>query len=123
MEIFVLWVLFSVAVGAWARAWNRSFVGYLAFSMLLSPAIGAIAIMIDGPKKDTDGRPKKGYDIYAPKPGTAKGTAKVLQGRGDGERLTYCPHCEHRQTVTFEDARAEKMTCKKCWKTFPIYVP
>ena len=47
------------------------------------------------------------------------------QPRADDEIArvdVICPHCEWRQQVTFKDAQREKVTCQKCWKTFPIYV-
>ena len=62
-------------------------------------------------------------DISTRKPEVPKGAARVLLGKSTDERVTRCPHCKQRQPVSFEDARREKVTCQKCWKTFPIYVP
>jgi len=51
--IFVVWVLFCVLVGKCAERWNRSFVKYLLLSILFSPLIMGIILLIMG--KDIGG--------------------------------------------------------------------
>jgi uncharacterized membrane protein YcjF (UPF0283 family) len=52
MELFILWVLFALAVGAWARAWNRDFFSYMLVSALVSPVFGAIVLLLKGADED-----------------------------------------------------------------------
>lgn len=48
MEVFLFWILLSVAVGFWASQWNRSFVMWLLIAGVLSPVIGAIILLLNG---------------------------------------------------------------------------
>lgn len=46
--LVLVWLLGAVLVGAFARSKDRSFLGYAALAMLLSPIIGLIAVLILG---------------------------------------------------------------------------
>lgn len=46
--MIALWILFSVGVGAIAANNGRSFLGWTALSLLLSPIIGLIAVLVMG---------------------------------------------------------------------------
>lgn len=46
--IGIIWVAAAFGVGAWASAWNRSFGGYTILSLILTPAIGVIILLVGG---------------------------------------------------------------------------
>lgn len=46
--LILIWLLGAVVVGAFARSKDRSFVGYTALAMLLSPIVGFIAVLVLG---------------------------------------------------------------------------
>jgi len=45
------WLLLSCAVGVWASIWNHSFVLYFIISIIISPVVGAIIVLIIGKRK------------------------------------------------------------------------
>jgi len=47
-HIFLFWVSLSFLIGLWAERYGRSFWGFLALSLILSPLIGAIAVLTYG---------------------------------------------------------------------------
>lgn len=48
VEYVVGWVLLCVAVGAWARGWDRDFSYWTVAAVVVSPAIAAIVLLIKG---------------------------------------------------------------------------
>ena len=46
--MILLWILMSVGVGAIAANNGRNFLGWTALSLLLSPIIGLIAVLVMG---------------------------------------------------------------------------
>lgn len=46
MELFLGWVLFSIAVGIAANSRSRSFFGWTLISLFLSPLIGLILVLV-----------------------------------------------------------------------------
>jgi len=46
--MIALWILMSVGIGAIAANNGRSFLGWTALSLLLSPIVGLIAVLIAG---------------------------------------------------------------------------
>jgi hypothetical protein len=46
MEIFIIWLAFSIFAGMVASNKNRSFLGYFMLSIVLSPLIGFVAALI-----------------------------------------------------------------------------
>mgnify|MGYP001214909758 FL=1 len=46
--MIALWILMSVGIGAIAANNGRSFLGWTALSLLLSPIIGLIAVLVMG---------------------------------------------------------------------------
>jgi len=46
--MIALWILMSVGIGAIAANNGRSFLGWTALSLLLSPIIGLIAVLVAG---------------------------------------------------------------------------
>ena len=51
MEIFIIWLAFSIFAGMVASNKNRSFFGYFMLSVVLSPLIGFVAALIATDKK------------------------------------------------------------------------
>jgi Zn finger protein HypA/HybF involved in hydrogenase expression len=50
MPFILLWILFSVAIGAWAKAYSRSFFLWWFFSCVMTPIVGAIFLLVMGPE-------------------------------------------------------------------------
>ena len=48
MAIVAIWILLCVGVGAWANSWSRNFAGWAILSVLVSPPLGAAALLIAG---------------------------------------------------------------------------
>ena len=46
--MIVLWILTSVGIGAIAANNGRNFLGWTALSLLLSPIIGLVAVLVAG---------------------------------------------------------------------------
>ena len=46
--MIALWILMSVGIGAIAANNGRSFLGWTALSLLLSPIVGLIAVLVAG---------------------------------------------------------------------------
>jgi tetrahydromethanopterin S-methyltransferase subunit C len=46
--MIALWILMSVGIGAIAANNGRSFLGWTALSLLLSPIVGLIAVLVMG---------------------------------------------------------------------------
>lgn len=65
MLTILLWILFAVAVGAWAQSWNRSFGGYLLVSLIVSPILGAIILLCCGKNDEAEKaeESKKAMDV------------------------------------------------------------
>ena len=49
--MILLWILMSVGIGAIAANNGRSFFGWTALSLLLSPIVGLIAVLVMGKPK------------------------------------------------------------------------
>lgn len=49
---FIIWVVLAILCGVLASKKNRSFLGYFLLSIVLSPLIGFIAILVMGDKKE-----------------------------------------------------------------------
>jgi RNA polymerase subunit RPABC4/transcription elongation factor Spt4 len=50
---FIVWVLFCILIGKCADRWNRSFVKYLLLSLIFSPLILGIILLIMGKNNET----------------------------------------------------------------------
>ncbi len=53
MVIFIFWIFFSVLIAVWAKKWNQYPVWFFLGSLILSPVIAAIILLISG-----NGNPK-----------------------------------------------------------------
>jgi hypothetical protein len=58
MELIIGWAFFAAVVGFMASTWNRSGFGYFLLSLILSPLIGLIFLLLagrreEGPTPDT----------------------------------------------------------------------
>ncbi|KAB0586186.1 hypothetical protein [Comamonas kerstersii] len=89
MEIFLLWLLLSVAVGVWASKRGRSFWGWMLFSLLLSPLVGFVFVAIAG------------------KAGDAAWPRDELGQPITPETHVHCPDCR-------ELVRKDARKCKHC---------
>jgi hypothetical protein len=49
--LFGMWAILSVLIGIWAMDYGRNWGTWLVISLLLSPLIGGIALMIVGKKR------------------------------------------------------------------------
>ena len=54
MEVFLVWLLFVVAIGSWASSRGRSFLGWVFIAIIFTPILAAIGLLIlprreDGP--------------------------------------------------------------------------
>lgn len=45
------WLLLSSAIGVWASMWNHSFILFFVISIIISPVVGAIIVLIIGRRK------------------------------------------------------------------------
>jgi hypothetical protein len=52
MTAVIVWIVFSALVGLYADSKNRSGIGYVFLSLLLSPLIGFFVVAIAGEKKN-----------------------------------------------------------------------
>ncbi len=77
MELFILWLLLAVAVGVLASNRGRNGFGWFLFSMLLSPLLGVIFLLVSKDLKKDDG-------VRVPCPACSE---KVLI------TASICPHC------------------------------
>jgi hypothetical protein len=48
MEFFVFWIVIAFIVAWWAKSWGRSYGNYLVCSLLLSPLIASLVLLIKG---------------------------------------------------------------------------
>lgn len=88
MEIFILWTLLSLVVGAFSRAKGHSFIAGFFFSMLLSPLIAGLIVAVRAPN-----------------------TAKVEERSISGGEMRKCPACA-------ELVKAEATKCRFCGEVF-----
>lgn len=51
MGMFFFWLLFCAVAGALARSMNRSFLGWFMFSLVLSPLLGGVVLLVLGKAK------------------------------------------------------------------------
>ena len=89
MEIFIVWLFFSIIAGIIAGNKGRSGFGFFLLAALLSPLIGIIAALIASENKD------------------AVESKKINSGENK-----KCPFCA-------ELVKAEAKICKHCGKEFP----
>ena len=80
MEIFLLWLFFAFLVAFWASSMRRSFAGFLFLSIILSPIIGAIALMATG----------------------ASGKTCPFCIKKIDEKASICPNCQKNQEISEE---------------------
>jgi predicted hydrocarbon binding protein len=92
MEIliwFFVWLLLSIPIAMWATAWGRSGGGYFVISVLLTPFIAAIILIVAGKKGEVEEKQKEQEGI-----------------------LKKCPECA-------EMVKSEAKICRFCRYEFP----
>lgn len=48
MDVLVVWLVLALAVGVWAARWGRSGTGWTLLSVVLSPLLAGIALLVVG---------------------------------------------------------------------------
>jgi hypothetical protein len=66
MEIFVFWFLFSIAVAVLASNRGRSGFLWFIFSILLSPLLGVIFVLVMENLKDIEDKPNPNTHVRCP---------------------------------------------------------
>lgn len=51
MEIIFIWIVLAIILGMWADAWGRHGGGYALLSLVFSPIIATIVLLISGNKR------------------------------------------------------------------------
>lgn len=98
MGIFLLWLILAFVVGAVASSNGRSFVGYLLLSLLLSPLIGLIVLLISSINSPAHKQvAQQSQSEPEPLRYTYASTLKSVTCRNCGKEFTEdyssCPHC------------------------------
>ena len=96
--IIITWLIFCVVVGAVAQSIGRSFGGYFAISLCLSPLIGFIILAIKGKASEEEMLREKRHIFYCP----ACGSTYSSQGK----QIEHCDKCGDvlmETTVLFSD--------------------
>lgn len=66
MEFVIFWVVFSVAVWALASRRGRSGLGWFLLSLLISPLLAIVLLLILRDLKDQEGRPNPNTHVKCP---------------------------------------------------------
>ena len=98
MGIFLLWLVFAIVVGAVAKNNGRSFGGYFVLSLLLSPIIGLIILLIASVNNPAHKRVQQeseneGQPLRYTYAGTLSQVTCKSCGKEFEENLASCPHC------------------------------
>ncbi|MBL4898990.1 MAG: zinc ribbon domain-containing protein [Colwellia sp.] len=46
--IFVLWLFFTILIGVWANKWNHSWILWVIVSLIVSPLIAGLVLLLIG---------------------------------------------------------------------------
>jgi hypothetical protein len=90
MVFAVVWIVFSFVIGSMAGKRGRSPALYFLISMLLSPVIGLLVLLVQGPNAE-----------------------KIEAEKLESGELCQCPFCA-------ELVKAEAKICRFCGKELPI---
>ena len=124
--IFITWLIFSFAVAYGAKNRGRSFGTYLALSIILSPLVGGIVLLMLGENKEgiennsiTEGSSKK--CPYCAE--IIKKEAKVCRYCGKDLPEETNNKAELFTLVTEDDKKTGFYTCAKCGRRNPFGNP
>ena len=104
---FIIWLLLCIAVGKGAARWNRSFAKYLILSIIFSPVLIGIILLIMGENKSS-GNTSPGRTKYIP--GSGSDYVSPASGAGPG---WICPKCGDRNPIN-------SSFCKGCSEYKPV---
>lgn len=109
MEIIAIWAFFAVLVGVLGASFGRNGFGWFLLSLLLSPIIGAIALLIVGRAVTEESRAGRRSQIQCP-----ECKERILSD------ARVCKHCGHRllpaetpQMVADREGRERKRLLKR----------
>jgi ribosomal protein L40E len=123
----IVWVLLCILVGKCADRWNRSFVKYLILSIIISPLIMGIILLIMGKNEST-------YSTnYSSTTSSNSGATWTCRKCGDKNSLnnSYCKGCgeykpasvgssEYKNPTPVVKNEGNEWTCKECNEKNPL---
>lgn len=90
---YFVWIAGSILLGVWAANWQRSGLGFAALGVLISPVLGALALLAFGKGRAINSATGLPADIGSTTPqATCPHCAELVQAQAK-----YCKHCH--QTI------------------------
>jgi len=120
----VIWVLLCILVGKCAERWNRSFGKYLILSIIISPLIMGIILLIMGKnmiKAESSNKNESYSDKEEKKVIDSSNRFTVWKEcprchKNIDANLTGCPHCGNNSFPEIKNNEGGTITCKRCKK-------
>lgn len=109
MEIIIGWIVFSVVVGVVAASRNRSVVGWVLLSLLISPLLALILLAFLGKPSPSSGPTK-----ICPDCGRACPVSAVMCGGCDHDFSAPVPSDTMACPFCAEDIKIAAKLCKHC---------
>jgi ribosomal protein L40E len=134
---FIIWLLFCILVGKCASRWNRSFGIFFILSIIFSPLIMGIILLIMGKKESSYSSKNTNYSntsssMYG-KSSFNSGATWTCQKCGDKNSISnsYCKGCgeykplgvganENKNPTPIVINEGNEWTCKKCNEKNPL---